>query len=439
MQMIRMLLYRIKRVSITNELVYVVADILIKAIAFITLPLFLSVMSSADYGEFSLYQSYASTMSIFFALGISRGVVRYYVEKENEKKYLGTVIWLDIFLGAICTLIIFLEESIVGGLGVEKGKLVVICVATVCNCICNLLLEDLRARRKAWLYGACGLFISVVSTGLGWCVICNIDVEVGFGRYVSSIVPIVILAIISVVYIFGRDSVRFKKDVARYLLMYSIPLIPYALSTTIISEMSKWSFAKVGFSEVGIYSFALNLASVIYIIVLSLNRAYQPELFMALRDGKSSKKQLTKNLVLYFLMYYGFLIFLDIAIAILGSKEYKSATTIIPIITCGYGYFFLYSLIVNYFYYYKKNIVISIISIISALSIVVFNLVLIPMFGYTGAALATVISYVLMYYLGSIYLDKKLDIKVFSLKESILLQMAVVVPAILRVAIGYIS
>ena len=55
MQMIRALLSRVKKVSITNELVYVVADILIKAIAFITLPLFLRIMSSADYGEFSLY------------------------------------------------------------------------------------------------------------------------------------------------------------------------------------------------------------------------------------------------------------------------------------------------------------------------------------------------------------------------------------------------
>ena len=47
---------RIKTFLFTTEMIYIISDILIKAIAFLTLPFFLSVMSTEDYGEFSLYQ-----------------------------------------------------------------------------------------------------------------------------------------------------------------------------------------------------------------------------------------------------------------------------------------------------------------------------------------------------------------------------------------------
>lgn len=426
-------LKRIKKISITNTIIYILSDILIKAIAFLTLPIFLSVMSTADYGEFSLYSSYMSIMSLFFALGISRGIVRYYVDKNDEEKYLGTAIWLDLLFGFSFSIVIIVEESLWGKMGLGFDKAVVICVASICNCLCNLLLEDLRAQMKALLYGICGIFTSVISTLGGWIIVSTANKELGYLRYLSSILPIVILAISCVVYIFMRDTIKFKLEVAKYLLSFSIPLIPYALSTTVTSEVSKWIFAKVGFSEVGVYSFAINLSSIMYIIVLSLNRSYQPILFMCLRDGKSPKTQLKKNLFIYFVLYYGFLLFLNLAIKILGTEEYMGTAYIAPIIVAGYGYFFLYSLVVNYYYYYKKNPVISLIAIISAIVITALNYVLIPLFGYLGAAMASFISYMVMFVIGRLYLYLKLRIKVFSFKEFLLLQVAIILPATIKV------
>ncbi len=426
---------RIKTFLFTTEMIYIISDILIKAIAFLTLPFFLSVMSTEDYGEFSLYQSYMSVMSLFYALGISKGIVRYYVEKKDEKKYLGTVVWLDIVIGIICSIFVVTEEYLFGQFQLGARKALVISIASICNCLCNLLLEDLRAQMKAFAYAICGLFISILSTGLGWLAVCNFSGNLGYVRYIASIIPLLLLALVTIIYIFKRDSIIFKADVARYLLIYAIPLIPYTLSTTIIAEVSKWVFAKVGFSEVGIYSFSINLSSIMYIIVLSLNRAYQPMLFTCLRDGIDPKPQLKKNLCIFFLMYYIFLIFLNLAIKIFGSQEYMATTYIAPIIVCGYGYFFIYSLVVNYYYYYKKNTIISMIAMLSAGVIAFLNYILIPPLGYIGAALASFISYVVMYYIGAWYLKTKLKIKIFSLQESVCLQMALVLPAFLKVYI----
>lgn len=72
---------------------------------------------------------------------------------------------------------------------------------------------------------------------------------------------------------------------------------------------------------------------------------------------------------------------------------------------------------------------------LSAGVIAFLNYILIPPLGYIGAALASFISYVVMYYIGAWYLKTKLKIKIFSLQESVCLQMALVLPAFLKVYI----
>ena len=420
---------------IPDSVIYLISDILIKAIAFLTLPLFLRMMSTSDYGEFNLYQSYASFFGVFFALNISKGIVRYYVDRENKTKYLGTVVWVDLFLGLFFSALFILEETFLNIAGLGQTAVLLICVGTVCGSFSNLILEDMRARMQALKYGICGLFISIVSTGVGLYLVATADSNKGLLRYVSTCIPLVIIALFTTIYIFKRDTMKFDKDTCKYLLSFSIPLIPYTLSTTIIAEVNKLVFSSVGFSEVGIYSFSVNLSSIIYVAVISINRAYQPVLFKALHDGSDSKKKLKQNLVLYFLAYYGFLVFLNLAIKIFGNEEYSATAYVAPIITAGYGYFFLYSLTVNYYYYYKKNWIISAIAICSAAVIGISSYLLIPLLGYIGAALSTFIAYFLMYLFGALFLKYRMKINAFTLKQHILLQLAIVVPAVIKVFI----
>jgi O-antigen/teichoic acid export membrane protein len=418
-----------------NEIIYIASDILIKAISFITLPLFVSVMSTEDFGQFTLYQTYISLFAIFFGLNVYSGIVRYYVEMENEKKYLTTAIWIVILFGFIGSTITITIESYFHILKIPINVLYVICLCAVFSGLINIGLENIRAMLKASLYGFFSLLLSLFSTILGLILVYSMNTELGYWRLISITIPTVLIALILMFGIVKRDRFTFKKETAKYLLIYSLPLIPYALSTTIIAQINRVFLADIGLSEVGIFSFASNLAMIMYVIAISLNRAYQPYLFRALRDGIDSKSRLYQNIGLFYIFYIGFIFCNEILIWIFGNEEYLGAASVIPIIILGYGYFFMYSLVVNYFYYYKRNIMISFFSIISAVIILILNAVLIPLYGYNGAAWATVLAYFSLFVFSLTYAKRRLKINIFSAKQIVAFQIMLFVPFIIKVLI----
>jgi O-antigen/teichoic acid export membrane protein len=58
------------------------------------MPFFLNVMTTEDFGQYSLYQTYIGIFGIFFGLNVSSAIVRYYVDRTDGKKYLATAIWI---------------------------------------------------------------------------------------------------------------------------------------------------------------------------------------------------------------------------------------------------------------------------------------------------------------------------------------------------------
>ena len=94
----------------------------------------------------------------------------------------------------------------------------------------------------------------------------------------------------------------------------------------------------------------------------------------------------------------------------MAEKSYHEAFIIIPIVVIGYFFFFLYSLYVGYAFYYKKTLLISIITIVSGLLNIGLNYLLIPKYGYMIAAYTTLITYIVLFLLH--YINVKYNIKV---------------------------
>ena len=101
------IIIRLKNI-IGNEFIYIGSDILIKAIAFISMPFFLNVMSTEEFGEFNVYLTYSSIFVVFFGFNVSKAIVKYYIDNENSKRYLATSIWIMIIGSLVFLLIIYL-------------------------------------------------------------------------------------------------------------------------------------------------------------------------------------------------------------------------------------------------------------------------------------------------------------------------------------------
>lgn len=431
-------LIRIRNVA-KNELIYIGSDILIKAIAFVSMPFFLNVMTPEDFGEFNLYITYSSIFAIFFGLNVSNAIVRYYVDRAEGKKYLATAVWILVIGGAISSSLIFGLHYVFGFFEIGSKILAMALINTAFSGLVNIGLEVIRSEKNVKLYAASSVLNSVLSTALGLVLVYTIGENLAFWRLISVCGSGIIVGGLLTIRLMYRDGIKGNIDTAKYLLSYSIPLIPYTLSTTILTQVNKLFLAKTSLYEVGIYSFASNLAIIVYIISMALNRSLQPNLFEALRDKKDYRNHLKKNMVIFYFFYIGSLLGTDILIWIFGNQSYKEAANIIPILILGYGYCFLYSTFSGFLYYYKKNMVMSTFSISSALVVVGLNIVLIPKYSYIGAACATMLSYMTLFLLAYWYVSKKLKISVFGFKTIVILQISLILPVIIKIFIGVIK
>jgi len=423
------------RSIIGNELIYIGSDILIKAIAFISMPFFLNVMTTEEFGEFNLYITYSSIFVVFFGLNVSKSIVKYYIDYENSKRYLATAVWIMVIGSSIFSVLLFSINYIYGFFEFGSKILAIIFINTASTGLVGIGLEVIRSERNAKLYGISSLAQSLISTTLGLILVYQMNDNLAFWRLISVSASGMIIGGLLVIRLMVKEGIKGNIETAKYMLSYSIPLIPYTLSTTILAHVNKLFLSQVSLSELGIYSFASNLAMIVYIIAIALNRSLQPNLFEALRDSKHYRRHLKKNIIIYYFFYITFIFGTDILIWIFGNEAYYGAVKVIPILILGYGYFFIYSLYINFMYYHKKNYAVSMFSIMSAVIAVIANYLLIPRYGYFGAAIATTISYFSLFVFGSFNVSKKMNIFVFSWLEQIVIQVMLIVPVVLKIAI----
>lgn len=415
----------------SDQLIYIVSDILIKAVSFISMPFFLNVMSTTDFGQFSLYLTYLNIITLVFGLNVSNAIIRYYVDKVNEKKYLVTAVWIVILSGCLFSALILSGKYVFGVVNIQSKVLVVLLISAAFNCLTNIGLEVIRSENNVMLYGISSVINSILSTAGGLLLIYNMENELAFWRLISICISSLFIGGALTVRLVYKDGIKGNLGTAKYLLSYSIPLIPYTLSSIILVQVDRFFLANISLSDVGIYSFASNLAMIIYIISMALNRSLQPKLYAALRDNKGFR--LNRNIGLFYLFYIAFIFGSDLLVLIFSNKEYQKALPVIPLLMLGYGYCFLYSIYSNFIYYYKKTSLISMFAVISAMAIIVMNYILIPRYSYFGAAYSAMISYALLFILGYWYVQKKLKIRVFEFKTICILQLSLIIPVIIKI------
>jgi O-antigen/teichoic acid export membrane protein len=436
--MIKKLYYRIIRKNIGPEYIYIISDILVKALGFLTLPLFIKYMSPSEYGQFNIYLSYKNILVIFIGLNVSNSIVRYFVDNTRDKKYLATAIWIVLLTGSIVISLAIFFQSFFRFIDFEIRIIVTILLTAVFTAILNICREILRSEKNHILYGLTSFSHALITTVFGLLLVIKFDSDLAYWRIVAILATTILFALTLTARVFIRDGFIGKLSTAKYMLAYSLPLIPYALSTTIMTQINKMLLNTVSLAEVGIFSFATNLAIILYIISIAINRSFQPTFFESLRDNVDYKPEMKRNIRVFIIIFIVFLFLSDFLVLIFSDQDYQKAVNIVPILMIGYAYFFIYTLYVNFIYYNKKTHYISTFSIVSALIAILLNLILIKYLGYIGAAIATSGSYFSLYLMAKYYVEKKLYYRVLTKTEKFSIFSILWIATIIKISITYL-
>ena len=391
---------------------FMFCNILQKGIAFITVPIFTRMMSTSEYGEFSVFQSWIQIFTIFTSLNIAYGVLNKALTEFDDADHF---VSCSQMLYSINTILIFGIVSVVN-FGIYN-------FLKLPPYIVVLMFVELMIAPALAIYSVKGRFflkykkavvltilLSVLNPIVGILFV-RFSLEKGIARIIAYLlVEIVICGIVYFAH-FIRGGNPFSKKYFSYILKVSLPLIPLFLSSVILNQSDKIMIGNLVSEEAAaIYSVAYSIAMIMKILNESVNASFIPWLYKKIKTGDTSSIQKITNYLVIgtALANIMVILFSKEAVLLIGSQKYIDAVAIMPILTISVFLMFVISIFNNIEIYYNKNKYIAFVSILIAIINLVLNYVGITNFGFQAAAYTTAICYAISLFLHIIFVNKSI-------------------------------
>jgi O-antigen/teichoic acid export membrane protein len=392
--------------------VYSSSGIIIAAAGFLTFPILTRVFSTAEYGHMSLANSLLAIIIVFSKFGIQHSVLRFFSEfKEQKRKldisyyYTTSVVGVLVISLAMALLFLLVVEFFFAS-GLESQYLMIlriISILIVFDGLSSILLMFLNAEQNVKFHSLVRIVRRYVEVGITIPIVAIFKLGV-VGFFWGSALVGGLFSLFLIIYYFRRGQIKLwhiSVPLFKESLSYGLPLIGNELCDILLALGARFLIQYyLGASAVGIYSASYNLTS--YFIEFFANpfRLAVMPLFMAIweKKGKSETAAfLSSSMRFYFLIgipiIFGVSFLGKEIISLLASEKYIEGAAIMPYVISG---FVLYK--ANFLYgaglYLKKSTTTLFVVNFSAASInIILNVILIPLWGILGSAIATLVAY----------------------------------------------
>lgn len=372
-----------------------------RGVSFITVPIFTRLLTTAEYGSVSVYQSWEMVALYVITLGVpyggfNNGMIRY---KDDREGYTTSVSSLIVFMGLLWLALgaLFSDVFTIGtGMSAIQTLLLIIEVTVVG--IYEVWVARMRFDYEYNKLVPATLILAVAVPALGVPLVMLTSDKV-LARILSFVIVEVVFAVVLGRFMLKRSKHVFNPEYWRFTLLFNIPLLPHYLSQVVLSSSDRIMIANFcTASEAGIYSIAYSAGMVMALLNSSLNSTVTPWVYRSM-DSKEFKK-IGRSCI--FLLGGLALVILAVdvlapeVVALLAPGEYSEASALIPVIAASVFFMFLYSYCSNIELYFEKTGLVSIASIAAAVLNVVLNAVCIPLFGYQAAGYTTLACYIVL-------------------------------------------
>lgn len=380
---------------------FALCTILQRGISLITTPIFTRIMSTSEYGLYSVYQSWYTIISTVATLHLAAGVYNNGLLKyENDRKRFTSSM---LGLSTCATFVLF----IIYILGMRYWNQVIgLSTPIMLSMFVELFFvpaysfwaaeQRFDFKYKALIFVT--LFISTASPVLGIVSVLN-SVHKAEARILSYVLIQVIVGLFIYIIIFLRGKNLFVFKYWKYALVFNLPLIPHYLSRNILNQSDRIMIQNmVGASEAGIYSIAYTVSMMMSIITTAINSSYTPYTYKSIKRNKleALRKNTSVLLIASCVICFGVIAFGPEVIRIIAAPEYYEARWIVPTVASASFFIFATGFYGNVLFYYEKTKFIMIASVAAAILNILLNYLAIPLFGYIAAAYTTLICQISM-------------------------------------------
>ena len=380
---------------------FTLASIFQKGCALIMIPVYVRLMSTAQYGTYTLFQSWGGIVSIFTTLNIAAYVFNNCLIKDEKNVDRVTSIFMGMLLVLTTSWLIFFVVfsefwTHIFGMNLTYIVLMVLDGAFFVGI-------DLWYAKERFNYKYKGVVTVSVITAILNMLVGIIAVTAFEEKALAAVFSKVIIQGGIVLFLFisslKKSCVIFDKEIWKYIICFNIPLIPHFLSTRILQQADRIMIEKIcGLEAAGIYGFAYKISDAMIIFNTAILSTVIPWTYKKLKNEEFNQISMRVNMTIILVGVLNLLVVLATPeiVNIIGTQEYLEAINIMPFVSLSCFMMYVFNVFVNVTYYYEFNNLVVFASVGAAIVNVVLNAIFIPQYGMNAAALTTLFSYVLL-------------------------------------------
>lgn len=381
-------------------------------LGFLLTPFYTNVLPTGDYGVFSNIYAYIAFINVIFIYGADAAYMKYASDAKTEgKKGVFSTAFLMVASTTVALSIAFLvlKSPLISVIQIpeKQSKLFYYLVGIVAlDALSMVPYAKLRLERKALRFSVIRFSNIILNLFLNFFLVIRLKLGIE-AIFIANLAASFLSFILLMPDVLKELEARINKEMIKKILLFGIPYLPAAISAQIVNVIDRpVVLAMTNESTLGIYQANYKLGIFMSLIVLMFQFAWQP-FFLNNAKEKNAKEIFSKVLTLFVLFASIIWIILSLFIddfariqfyhgrTIIG-KEYLSGLPIIPIILLAYMFNGIYYNFQAGIYIEEKTKYFPIATGAGAIVNVVVNILLIPVMGIMGAAIATLAAYMVM-------------------------------------------
>jgi O-antigen/teichoic acid export membrane protein len=389
----------------SDSVIYGLAGIISRMITVFLVPIYTRIFKPSDYGIISLINATFFVVGMLSICALDNSAARWYYDTSDDterKKTIASWFWFQLALGtALCSIMIFSGPIFFRYVfDVQQKRLWLIwlfpCFTLITNILPGIIWNWYRFSRKPKATIIYTLSQSLLTIGLT--VLFVVVFKWGIlGVYAALFISSFVFSCIGVAVL--RDWINlkyFERKRLQEMLRFSLPLVPAAIAFWLINSTDAYfiQFFR-NQSEVGLFSVGASLASGVALFTGAFQQAWGPFAFSIINEP--DVKRTYANVFLVFgvvssiILLAMFLFSPEILMLLTTPQYYHSAwvASILSINIILIGFSYIASIGTNIV---KNNTHYSIGVFAAACVTVVLDIILIPMWGKEGSAIATVLA-----------------------------------------------
>lgn len=415
---------------------FVASTVLLKGISFITVPIFTRLMTTEQYGIYSVYLTWCEIFTVLGTLSLEScayiSALTKFEDREKEEAQI-SLLELAFFVTSILLIVFLIGGKTISSLvGLPRDLLLLMIVQIYFVPSVNFWLMKSRFQYKYVGLVLVSVSMAVLNTLVGILFVVNLDTNYqALSRVISIVFVQAVYGVFLLYNLLKGTKIQASYKYWKWGLDLHLQLLPHTLSLKVLAGVDRIMInSMIGATAAALYSVSYSVAVVVNLIKNSIVDALRPWIYSKLEKRETEN---IKGIINGILLFASMIILIFVAFApeviwIVAPSNYYEAIYCMPPVMISSFFTFLYSVFSIVEMYFEETKKIMIASIGAALLNVALNYTFILNFGYIAAAFTTLVCYIFLafahYIMMKIILRKNnVELKLFDARMILILSI----------------